>query len=199
VSVAHQWQTPILSEIPLTKDQLPSIADMTRVAVKADDFWLTIRPGFPDAALLAALSPASRAVLKPFDPEWLYNSFWWQLAEHYRRAFRAVDFDNGLHAVLTGKHNWGRKAGKDWLRWLAVSEAMGEMEHTGRPIAREKMWEKARQKASERLVGTVARGKPSAMKFSYDLVQRVLREPAYESNAMKFSYDFVQRVLRGRA
>ena len=173
MSVVHQWRTPILSEVPLTKQQRQSIADMVRLAVAADDFWVSILPDLPEAAILAALSPASRAALKPYDPEGPHGSCWFQLAEHDRRAFRAVDFDNGLHAILIGKRQ--RKGEKGWLRWLAVREAMCEIEHANQPMAREKMWEKARKKASERLIGTVAKGEPSAMKFSYDLVQRLLR------------------------
>ena len=157
-----QWQTPGLTEVPLTGTQRHYIAMFTKYHLPENEDWHLLQ--VPEDAILAALSKASRATLIQHSGR--HN--WFQLAERDRRALRAVVFHDQLDAVLSkGLFSIERAQQSDinWLRWLAVCEARREGES----------WEKARETASGQLKATPAKGQPGAMKWSYDLVQRILK------------------------
>jgi len=151
-----QWQTPGLTEVPLTGTQRHYIAMFTKWHSPENEDWHLLQ--VPEDAILAALSKASRATLIPYSG----RHIWFQLAERDRRALRAVTFHDEINAVLSKKR---QQSDINWLRWLAVCEARREGES----------WEKARETASGQLKATPAKGQPGAMKWSYDLVQRILK------------------------
>jgi hypothetical protein len=163
-----KWQTPALVEVSLNESQwmaLLSIIDLDDP--DTDNEFLNWVERLPEENVLAAL-PATRVRMSPMTGRpWMESPYfkqtWFQLAKSDRRALQAVYFHDGLHTVLTG--NRKGESAINWLRWLAVREAHRE----GRS------WKKARETASERLAGTPAAGQPGAMKWSYELVQRILK------------------------
>lgn len=93
-----------------------------------------------------------------------------EITERDRELFRVLNwirFHDEIAAVLNGdghRHD-ETKTDINFLRWFAVGEAHREG----------LSWVTARAAASERLTDTLAAGGPSSMKWSYDLIQRILR------------------------
>jgi hypothetical protein len=162
------WHAPMLSEVRLTWLQSHQLSRMLKWWGPENNDWHMGDDVLPGSAILAALSPASRAALSPLNPQQglhRINPTWFQLNERDRRTFRAVFFHDRINAVLTGGQREIDSPAKNWLRWLAVREAHAEV----------KSWVEARRIASRRLQGTIAAGKPGAMKWSYDRVQQILK------------------------
>jgi hypothetical protein len=92
-----------------------------------------------------------------------------EITERDRELYRVLNwvrFHDEVAAVLSGdgRHDETRTA-INFLRWFAVVEA-----HRGGLS-----WVAARAAASKRLKDTLADGGPSSMKWSHELIQRILR------------------------
>lgn len=180
MSAKRSWQAPSLTEVSLTERQLSSINDVRNERRYLNDHCLSplpenaIRSGrFHNQlhVLTHLLDPlpekAIRAALPTTLPAASRGHVWFQLAERDRRAYTIIRFHDQLHAILRGREQQQSEQQSivNWLRWLAVRDAQSE----GRS------WEKAREKASNRLASTLAAGAPGTMKYSYDLIQRILK------------------------
>jgi len=171
---APQWQMSALSaltEVPLDDRQRRDLFDLCFHLNDPDEDDEFLNFGLPKDDILAAL-PATHVTLTPrTDRLWMElpnfsfkESLWFQLGKEDRRALQAVYFHDSLDAIRTGKQK--QESAINWLRWLAVREAHREG----------LSWKKARERASERLEDTPAKGEPKGgIKWSYDLVQRILK------------------------
>jgi hypothetical protein len=189
-----QWQTPVLTEIKVSHPQWLAAYWITDLNDPWNDteFYNDVEC-IPQEDILAIL-PKTRAPMMPLaerHPEarqrglWAklscYETPWYKLAKADRRALQDVYVQYCLDVLIgTKKRPDHRQSEINWLRWLAVREAHLVVEKKRKLEGSTKnAWkgeDGAYSVASKWLKGTLAARQPSAMKWSYDLVQRITKD-----------------------
>lgn len=171
VTGKRQWRTPVLTKVPLNDRQWMDLDFINELndPEEDDEFLGNWVEGLPDTDILAAL-PATHVTLAPITGLLEMTSpLWFQLAKEDRRALQTIYIHEGAVQIAYRKPNtaetWKRQSDQHWLRWLAVREALRQGDSS----------EKARETASTWLEDTPADGTQATMKWSYELVLRILR------------------------